>query len=82
MVSFNGTLSRSLQMQEVYVAGIPRTFYIHPQNDRKSDIRFLDECDRVAELANIPPVQFESVDLCGTEDDWRSLHRGTSSSSS
>ena len=51
--------------------GDPRTFYIHPQNDRKSDIDSWMNVLEMAEFANIPPVQFESVDLCGTEDDWK-----------
>lgn len=50
--------------------GDPRSFYIHPPNRVKSDRGFwMLVLDR-AEQSQVPPVQFESVDLLGGPEDW------------
>ena len=50
--------------------GDPRSFYIHPPNHIKSDREFwMLVLDR-AEQGQVPPVQFESVDLVGGPEDW------------
>ncbi len=50
--------------------GDPRTFYIHPPNDRKKDAdQWFSVIDR-AESGYVPDVQFERVDLSGGSDDW------------
>ncbi len=51
--------------------GDGRTFYIHPPNDRKKDKNQLYGIMRQVEHNQIPDIQFESVDLVGTEADWK-----------
>lgn len=50
--------------------GDPRSFYIHPMNDRKADrFEWFNIMDR-AESGAVPMIQYEHNDLCGTVDDW------------
>lgn len=51
--------------------GDPRTFYIHPQNDRKTDVDEWMGIIDMAESGIVPSVQFDSVDLRGDRSDWR-----------
>lgn len=51
--------------------GDPRTFYIHPQNDRKADVdQWMYILDRI-ESGAVAEVQYESVDLRGSLFDWQ-----------
>lgn len=50
--------------------GDPRTFYIHPMNNRKTDkFEWFSIIDR-AESNAIPIAQYEHNDLCGSIEDW------------
>lgn len=51
--------------------GDPRTFYIHPQNDRKVDVdQWMYILDRI-ESGAVADVQHENVDLQGRLTDWQ-----------
>ncbi|MDR2943904.1 MAG: histidine phosphatase family protein [Methanosarcinales archaeon] len=50
--------------------GDPRTFYIHPSNNIKTDREFWFRVLERAEFGVIPEVQSGQVDLCGTLSDW------------
>ncbi|WP_342675932.1 hypothetical protein [Methanofollis sp. UBA420] len=50
--------------------GDGRTFYIHPPNTVKKDPEFLFWVMKRVEQNHIPEIQFEHVDLVGTEVEW------------
>jgi hypothetical protein len=50
--------------------GDGRTFYIHPPNRVKKDLHFLLGVMKKAEQNLIPEIQFEHVDLAGTDAEW------------
>lgn len=53
-----------------YRGGDGRTFYIHPQNNIKTDLAYLYGVIKKVEHNQIPEIQFESVDLVGNSEDW------------
>lgn len=50
--------------------GDGRTFFIHPPNTAKKDLNFLFGVMEKAEQNQIPEIQYENVDLCGTNIEW------------
>jgi hypothetical protein len=51
--------------------GDGRTFYIHPPNRVKNDLHFLLGVIKKVEQNLIPEIQFESVDLVGSDIEWK-----------
>jgi len=50
--------------------GDPRSYYIHPLNDSKRDIVFLDRVTDLVEQGIVPKVQRSEWDLKGDYEDW------------
>ena len=50
--------------------GDPRTFYVHPQNDKKTNKEFWRMVLKTAESGHVPDIQYENLDLQGTAFDW------------
>jgi broad specificity phosphatase PhoE/glycosyltransferase involved in cell wall biosynthesis len=55
--------------------GDPRSFYIHPPNERKTKIGEWKEIVSRAEAGFVPRVQYESVDLEGQIEEWKGPKR-------
>lgn len=53
-----------------YRGGDHRTFFIHVPNNVKRDTNRWYNIVKEAERGHIPPVQFGSIDLCGSIPDW------------
>lgn len=51
--------------------GDPRTFYVHPTNDRKSDPSTLARIRDLVGQGRVPSVQLGRWDVEGSPDDWR-----------
>jgi hypothetical protein len=50
--------------------GDQRSFFIHPTNDRKREPLALARITALVAKGLVPPFQFESVDLLGTQEQW------------
>ena len=55
--------------------GDRRSFFIHPTNDRKRDLLALTRMTNLAARGHVPPFQFDSVDLLGSQEQWVSPTR-------
>lgn len=50
--------------------GNHRSFFIHPTNDRKREPLALARITTLVTKGLVPPLQFDSVDLLGTQEQW------------